>query len=510
MASPPVIVNHSVVRAGTTARASAAGLAAYAGTRRGVVIEVSEADGRRLGVDGLAAYAANRTGSTGGLWDADGPVAVAEARRAIAQNGGAVLTTVVTVPNDIAPGAGLDRLDAWQALVRSEWPKLFSEITGVPESRVEFYAAMHVNATSHHVHILTVDRAGDWDSLLPKGRMEAARLEISSKAMAPLLREAYIERDLAREAALDAVARIDRNRLDIELPPDGRIEAAHLRRFHPEASAALREALDRAASDSPALAGALERHRKAVERCADLKCLTGEARDVYVRKAAADLGLRCGERGASGHSPRQNAGSRGGADTTRRAPNRPRDGETAGSRTRHRGPGLHPEDAPRKDHAKGRARQDPRAGRPQGVSHGGPGIQARPVGRHRPRARRRDGDPGRQGSHTGRQRTRHGRRSRREGAETHRRDPEDPRLRRHRAVERPRDENCQQNREDDHEMKPKSFNRDMKRELAGTLAGHGIAAGIACAAARRRLGLCQMVDRIPHLGLLRPAASARG
>ena len=38
MASPPVIVNHSVVRAGASARASAAGLAAYAGTRRGVVI----------------------------------------------------------------------------------------------------------------------------------------------------------------------------------------------------------------------------------------------------------------------------------------------------------------------------------------------------------------------------------------------------------------------------------------------------------------------------------------
>lgn len=251
MASPPVIVNHSVVRAGASARASAAGLAAYAGTRRGVVIEVSEADGRRLGVDGLAAYAANRTGSTGGLWGADGPVPVAEARRAIAQNGGAVLTTVVTVPNDIAPGAGLDRLDTWQALVRSEWPRLFSEMTGVPESRVEFYAAMHVNGTSHHVHILTVDREGGWDSLLPKGKMEAVRLEISSKAMAPLLREAYIERDLAREAALDAVARIDRNRFDIELPPDGRIEAAHLRRFHLEASAALREALDRAASGSP-------------------------------------------------------------------------------------------------------------------------------------------------------------------------------------------------------------------------------------------------------------------
>ena len=31
-------------------------------------------------------------------------------------------------------------------------------------------------------------------------------------------------------------------------------------------------------------------------------------------------------------------------------------------------------------------------------------------------------------------------------------------------------------------MKPKSFNRDMRRELAGTLAAHGVAAGIACVA----------------------------
>lgn len=293
MASPPVIVNHSVVHAGTAARTSAAGLAAYAGTRRGVVIELSEADGRRLGVDGLAAYAANRTGSTGGLWNVDGPVPVAEARCAIAGNAGAVLTTVVTVPNEIAPHAGLDRLETWQALVRSEWPRLFSEMTGVPESRVEFYAAMHINGTSHHVHILTIDHAGKWDELLPKRKMEAARIELSSKAMAPLLREAYIERDLAREAALDAVSRIDRNRFDIELPPDGRIEAAHLRRFHPETSAALREALDRAASDFPELAGALDRYKKAVERCADLKCLTEEARDAYARRAADDLGLRC-------------------------------------------------------------------------------------------------------------------------------------------------------------------------------------------------------------------------
>ena len=31
-------------------------------------------------------------------------------------------------------------------------------------------------------------------------------------------------------------------------------------------------------------------------------------------------------------------------------------------------------------------------------------------------------------------------------------------------------------------MKPKSFNRNMKRELISTLVGHGIAAGVACVA----------------------------
>ena len=280
--------------------------------------------------------------------------------------------------NDIAPGAGLDRLDAWQALVRSEWPSS-SEMTGVPESRVEYYAAMHVNGTSHHVHILTVDRSGDWDSPAAKGKMEAARLEISSKAMAPLLREAYIERDLARKAALEAVARIDRGKLDIGLPPNGRIEAAHLRRFHPEASAALREALGRAASGLPALAGALERHRKAVERCADLKCLTGEGAGCLRPQGSC----RPPASGARNAALRVIVPDRTPAREevpTRRAapPNRPRDGETAGSRTRHRGPGLHPEDAPRKDHAKAARGRTLEPADLRGVSHGGPGIQARP------------------------------------------------------------------------------------------------------------------------------------
>ena len=48
-------------------------------------------------------------------------------------------------------------------------------------------------------------------------------------------------------------------------PPSccGRIEAAHPRRFHPETSAALRQR--RGSVRHPELAGALDRHRKAVE-----------------------------------------------------------------------------------------------------------------------------------------------------------------------------------------------------------------------------------------------------
>ncbi len=60
-------------------------------------------------------------------------------------------------------------------------------------------------------------------------------------------------------------------------------------------------------------------------------------------------------------------------------------------------------------------------------------------------------------------------------------------------------------------MKPEDKpTRDMKRELVGTLAGHGARRRHRLRRGRRRLGLRQMVDRIPHLGLLRPAASARG
>lgn len=356
-------------------------------------------------------------------------------------------------------------------------------MTGVPESRVEFYAVMHINGTSHHVHILTVDREGDWDSLLPKGKMEGARLEISSKAMAPLLREAYIERDLARKAALEAVARIDRGKLDIGLPPNGRIEAAHLRRIHPEASAALREALGRAASDSPALAGALERHRKAVERCAGLKCLTGEARDVYVCKAAADLGLRCENAALRVIVPdrtpvREEVPTRRAAPQTGPATERRREAGLATearacipktrleklARKAARGRTLEPADlrgCPTADRA---FRHAPSPGPALGRAAAMATLVAREATRD---ARGRD----------------MGGRGRREGAAAHRRDPEDPRLRRHRAVERPRAEDSEQDREDDHEMKPKSFNRDMKRELAGTLAAHGVAAVIACTAA---------------------------
>lgn len=72
MASPPSSSNHSVVRAGGVREGVRRGPGGIRRHRRGVVIEVSEADGRRLGVDGLAAYAANRTGSTGGLWGVGG------------------------------------------------------------------------------------------------------------------------------------------------------------------------------------------------------------------------------------------------------------------------------------------------------------------------------------------------------------------------------------------------------------------------------------------------------
>ena len=243
-----------------------------------------------------------------------------------------------------------------------------------------------------HPHGRPLGRLGP---LLPKGRWGGQAPEISSKAIGAAA-AGSVHRARPREEGGPGSSCTNRPRkLDIGLPPNRkRIPAAHLRRFHPEASAALREALGRAASDSPHSPAHWSATGRRSRGAPTSKCLTGEARDVYVRKAAADLGLRC-ENAALRVIVPDRTPAREEVPTRRRA--------LAGPRRRRReaglvtGPGRIPKTR-LEGSREGRARRTLPSRRAPGGVPRRPGIPGAPVGRHRPRARRRDGDPGRQGS----------------------------------------------------------------------------------------------------------------
>ena len=164
---------------------------------------------------------------------------------------------------------------------------------GVPESSVRWVAAEHENAVnSKHVHVLAWSSDGSFSSVMPKHRLERARAMMTDAALAPAMKVALDERDIAHSATVDAARSIPAEEVRVKLPPTGHISYAHLRRWHPETAAQLMEKLTRAGETRPEVAEAASRSRAAVERCAELKGLEGDGRVRYVRDAMADLDAR--------------------------------------------------------------------------------------------------------------------------------------------------------------------------------------------------------------------------
>ncbi|MFR3452174.1 MAG: hypothetical protein ACLTSX_12190 [Collinsella sp.] len=100
---------------------------------------------------------------------------------------------------------------------------------------------------------------------MPKHQLERARAMMTDAALAPAMKVALDERDIARSAAVEAARSIPAEEVRVELPPTGRISYAHLRRWHPEAAAQLMEKLSRAGEARPEVAEAVARYRAAVD-----------------------------------------------------------------------------------------------------------------------------------------------------------------------------------------------------------------------------------------------------
>lgn len=267
----------------------------YIATRPGADASPTPGDLRRAEVAermALAGYYAERPGSTA-LFDQDGAVPLREARARLAEADGALSTWVISVRREEAAELRLGCKDEWQRWCRRELTPALAVAMGVPESSVRWLAAEHENSqSSKHIHVVAYSSDASFSSVMPKSRLERARAMMTDAALAPAMKVALEERDIARRAAVEAVRSIPAEEVRVELPPTGRISYAHLRRWHPETAAQLMEKLTRAGEARPEVAEAVVRYRAAVERCAELKGLEGDARARYVRDAMADLGSR--------------------------------------------------------------------------------------------------------------------------------------------------------------------------------------------------------------------------
>lgn len=291
-----LFVNARVHLPGSKGRATVSSYTlGYIATRPGADASPTPGDLRRAEVAermALAGYYSERPGSTA-LFDQDGAVPLREARARLAEAEGAISTWVISVRREEAGELRLGCKDEWQRWCRRELTPALAVALGVPESSVRWVAAEHENAvTSKHVHVLAWSSDGSFSSVMPKGRLERARAMMTDAALAPAMKVALEDRDTARSAAVEAARSIPAEEVRVELPPTGRISYAHLRRWHPETAAQLMEKLTRAGEACPEVADSAVRYRAAVERCAKLKGLEGDARARYVRDALADLDAR--------------------------------------------------------------------------------------------------------------------------------------------------------------------------------------------------------------------------
>lgn len=291
-----LFVNARVHLPGSRGRAAvSASTIGYIATRPGADASPTPGDLRRAEMAermALAGYYAERPGSTA-LFDQDGAVPLREARARLATANGALSTWVISVRREEAGELRLGCKEEWQRWCRRELTPALAVAMGVPESSVRWIAAEHENApNSKHVHVVAWSSDGSFSSVMPRGRLERAREMMTDAALEPAVRVALSERDVARRAAIEAARAIPAESVSVELPPTGRISYAHLRRRHPETASDLLDALRRADELHPRMAEAKSLYREAIDRCAELKGLTGDERTRYVRAAMDDLDAR--------------------------------------------------------------------------------------------------------------------------------------------------------------------------------------------------------------------------
>lgn len=231
-------------------------------------------------------------------------------QRELVETGSAIITSVVSVRREDAEALGLATKLQWERFLRGQWSR-YVESLGVMEiANIRWVAAFHVNQQNNlHCHVLTWDSSGKYGSLLPKQELIAANEMLSSALVEPLRQELNLTRTQARDeltASIRAAVAADdpaRLRLQAELPEQGSLKYASLRKSAPAAAEAADLAVQAAISRHPEIARLYDRYLETAREHARLKSLSGASLEAHMASAEADITVRMGNAAISAARP---------------------------------------------------------------------------------------------------------------------------------------------------------------------------------------------------------------
>lgn len=308
-----VIVNHRVALPGTRTRGTiATHRLDYVRTRLGAVREPTDDDIRRQEMaerEDALGYISHRQGavfdesSNCTLFDASGVADYRQVKAELMAADGAILTSIVTVRREDAEELGLQTKQDFERFLRANWQEHLEQMGIMEPQDVRWVAAFHTNSDKNfHVHVISWDDSGRFDSLIPKAELEEARQELVAKAMAPVRQSISAVRTQARDDLAADIRDGELSEAQLQkmqqivngLPEWGSLKYGNLAKKAPELKAKVDDLVEQRIRESPKLAEKVKSYKDAVNRHADLKGLKSPERQAYETVAMDDLKTRLG------------------------------------------------------------------------------------------------------------------------------------------------------------------------------------------------------------------------
>jgi len=303
-----VIINHQVALSGSAARDTVAvqGIN-YIANRLGTVQNISEdelfrqAQAQHMDALGYANYrqgaiSVNAEGQNA-LFNQQGIADLKSIREQLRENEGAVITSVVSVRRADAEALRLETRQDFERFLCANWSEHIERMDTIPPERIEWVAAFHVNSEqNYHAHVFTWDKEGQFDSLLPKQKMEEARQRLVYAAMEPQRQQISLERTQARDQAITMMReKLPGNlRQAIQLPEIGTVRYGSLAKRCLEAKQQVDAVVQGQIKTNPSLQEQVQHYKESVMQHANLQGLTGLRREAYIAQASDDLYARLG------------------------------------------------------------------------------------------------------------------------------------------------------------------------------------------------------------------------